>query len=103
MLVWMDGKGPNEDANFTLDWTTRLNGDSITSSSWAIVGTDVNPESPITLQIASNPAPSFSATMTQVWLTGGALGIVYILRNTISTASGQNPLTEEVELPIRNR
>lgn len=104
MLVWMDGKGPNEDVDFDIDWTIRLNGDSITSSSWEIVGTDpATPESPITLTIATSPEPAFTNTMTKAWISGGSLGITYILRNTVNTAAGEQPLTEMVELPIRNR
>ena len=103
MLVWMDGKGPNEDADFNIDWSTRLNGDTIVSSTWAIIGTDGPTESPLTLQISTNPAPSSNDTSTKVWLTGGALGITYILQNSIVTAAGEVPLTEKVELPIRNR
>lgn len=104
MLVWLDGKGPLEDASFDVDWTVRLNGDTIQSSSWAIIGTDpATPESPVQLQIASSPAPSDTPTQTQVWLTGGTLGITYVLQNTITTAAGEDPLTEMIELPMRNR
>lgn len=104
MLVWMDGKGPAEDADFGIDWTVRLNGDTITASSWVIVGTDpATPENPVKLQIATDPAPSFSATDTELWLTGGSPGITYILQNTITTFGGEQPLTEMVELPMRNR
>jgi len=104
MIVWMDGKGPNEDASFEVDWSVRLAGDTITSSAWTIVGTDpATPEQPVQLQIASSPTPSFNATITQVWLTGGTLGITYVLRNTINTAAGEHPLTVMIELPMRNR
>jgi hypothetical protein len=104
MLVWMDGKGPAEDADFDIDWTIRLNGDTITSSSWTIVGTDpATPESPVTLTIMTNPAASHSATGTKVWLSGGTLGITYVLSNAVNTAASEQPLTETVELPMRNR
>jgi hypothetical protein len=104
MMVWMDGKGPNEDSDIDIDWTVRLNGDTITSSSWEIVGTDpATPESPVALEIVSDPAPAFTNTMTKVWLSGGTLGITYVLRNTVNTAAGEQPLTEMVELPMRNR
>lgn len=104
MLVWMDGKGPEEDADFGIDWTDRLNGDAIISSSWQIIGTDpATPEDPVTLQIAATPAPSFAATSTKLWLSGGTLGITYILQNSITTQGGDQPLTEMAELPMRNR
>lgn len=104
MLVWLDGKGPNEDVDFSLDWTTRLAGDTITSSTWTVVGTDpATPESPPMLQIAASPAPDFTATMTRFWATGGTLGITYILQNDVMTVNGEKPLTEMAELPMRNR
>jgi len=104
MLVWMDGKGPNENIDFDIDWTTRLNGDTIISSIWTIVGTDpATPESPVTLEISSNPGPSYTGTATKVWLSGGTLGITYVLQNSINTAASEDPMTEMVELPIRNR
>lgn len=106
MLVWMDGKGPGEDANFNLDWTTRLNGDTITSSTWEVVGTDpATPESPIALEIMTDSGHQASVTgaVTQVWLSGGTLGITYVLQNIVDTANGDQPLTEMIQLPMRNR
>lgn len=105
MLVWLDGKGPSEVTNFTIDWTIRLNGDTIETSSWTIIGCDPGgpQESPVTLVIQSTPAPSYFGNITEVWLSGGTAGCTYILRNSITTLGGSTPLTEEVELPMRNR
>lgn len=106
MLVWLNGKGPAEEINFDVDWTIRLAGDTITSSSWEIVGTDpATPEQPVTLQIMTdaNHLPYASQTATGVWVEGGTLGITYVLQNTIHTASGVQPLSEMIELPMRNR
>lgn len=100
MLLWKDGKGPNEDANFDVDWTEQLNGDTISNSTWSIVGCDGPVESPITLTIVSN---SYTNTMTEVWLSGGALPYNYILQNQVWTFGGEDPLTRKILLPMRNR
>lgn len=93
MLIWKDGKGPAEQAPFDLDWSLRLAGEAIISSSWTVTAGDG------ALIIVSQ---KFSAGMAQVMLSGGTLGVIYELQNIVATATCPE-LTEKVQLPIRNR
>ncbi|WP_439398700.1 hypothetical protein ACRQ5Q_15115 [Bradyrhizobium sp. PMVTL-01] len=96
MLLWDDGKSPTEVADFDIDWTVRLAGDTIASSSWAISDGDIGAAG--TLAINSS---SFTTTLAKVELSGGNLGVLYTLANTVNTASGQR-LVETVQLPVRS-
>jgi hypothetical protein len=97
MLFWDSGKAPAEVADYDVDWTARLNGDTIVSSSWAITGGDAPALG--TLAINSN---SNTTTLTKVWLSGGNLGVTYTLVNSVITAGGGDPLVESIQLPVRN-
>lgn len=96
MLLWDDGKSPTEVADFDIDWTVRLAGDTIASSSWSITGGDTAAAG--TLAVSSS---SFTATLAKVVLSAGNLGVLYTLANTITTAAGQT-LVESVQLPVRS-
>ena len=96
MLEW-SGKAPTEVADYDIDWTLRLNGDAIVSSSWTIGGGDAPASG--TLVMNSN---AFLATSTKVVLSAGNLGITYTLANTVTTTSGDT-LIELVQLPVRNQ
>lgn len=72
---------PGEALNYSLDWTTYLNGDTIASSSWAFA-----PNSP-------TPAPTLSGqghdtTTTSVTVSAIVWPKVYLLQNTIVTGLG---------------
>ena len=95
MLEWI-GKAPTEVADYDIDWTARLSGDTIVSSSWAITGGDAPASG--TLAMNSN---LFLATLTKVVLSAGNLGITYTLVNTVTTEAGDT-LVELVQLPVRN-
>lgn len=71
-------KGPEEDLDWTEDWTAFLDGDTISASSW-----ECNPPG---LEIHSL---SRTDVQTTVWLRGGELGKMYELSNTITTAAGR--------------
>lgn len=93
MLVWTGGKEPAEIADYDIDWSGRLGSDTILTSVWAItVGDGV-------LVINSN---SFLPTRTKVWLAAGTAGVVYTLKNTVTTVNGDT-LTEEVQLLVALR
>jgi len=64
-------------ADWTKDWTTALDGDTISTSSWAVAGPDA------LLVVDSDTNSSSSAT---VWLSGGTEGVTYRVTNTINTA-----------------
>jgi hypothetical protein len=97
MLVWKGGKGPNEIADFDIDWTARLAGDTIVTSNWTITAGDAPASG--TLAVQSN---SHTTTLTQVWLIAGNVGINYTLQNVVVTANGDT-LTENVQLLCKNR
>ena len=64
--------------DFTLDWTSYLDGtDTIVSSAWTVPS-----------GILSS-SPSSTATSTSIRLSSGKAGLFYFLVNTITTASGQ--------------
>lgn len=96
MALVFPGKQPTEVLDYDIDWSQRLNGDTITSSSWAVTTTDNIAGS---LSIQSN---SFLPTRTKVWLTQGTLGYSYILTNTITTANGDT-MIENAKLRIITR
>ncbi len=92
-----DNKDPGETTFRGLNWTPGLApGDTIVSSTWSIVTSDNIGSS---LQIAVSPAPSFTSTATQLWLTGGTKGFTYVLLNVIVTAGGET-LDERAQLFI---
>ncbi|WP_315792241.1 MULTISPECIES: hypothetical protein [unclassified Bradyrhizobium] len=93
MLVWKDGKGPDEQAPFDIDWSARIGAETIITSDWRITGGDG------LLNIMSQ---NHAGALAQVTLSGGTLGVVYELQNMISTATCPE-LTEKAQLPIRNR
>lgn len=91
-IVW-DPKDPLEQPTCTLDWSGDLApGDTVAASTWAIITTDG-----ALAIVASN---AFTATATQVKTSGGTSGINYELRNSITTASGDE-LVAVVMLPVR--
>jgi len=77
-LQW-PSRDPNESPlDYDIDWSLRLAGDTIATSTWTIVAGSVTIES-----------TSFSSTETKVWLNGGTLGVLNTLNNKITTAGGR--------------
>jgi hypothetical protein len=72
-------KDPADAADYGLDWTRQLNGDTILTSAWA-----VEPTGSLTLGAEAN-----TVTSTSVFLAGGTDGEDYALENTIATAGGR--------------
>lgn len=89
MLVWPP-KDPGEVLDYDLDWTLRLNGDTIATSVWSI-----HTGSALLITSQSN-----NATVSKVILSGGLLGKTYTLKNTITTASGDT-MIETVTILIK--
>lgn len=77
MIVWPP-KDPGEVLDYDINWLPRLGTDTIVTSVWAIA-------TGVALTINSN---SFTPTRTKVWLSGGILGQTYLLKNTVTTATG---------------
>lgn len=81
-------KDPDERLDYTIDWTARLDGDTIQSSVWVI---------PSGL---SNYDDSFTNISATVWLTGGIAGQEYEVTNRVTTAAGRI-MDQTVRLPVR--
>lgn len=95
MTLHWDYKKPGEPDDRDLDWSLRLDpGDTITGSTWAIVGNATS----LTLS-----GSAFTPTRTKIVLNGGRDGSRYRLKNTITTAIGANPLIEYVEIDIKDQ
>lgn len=76
MNIVFPDKDPDEILDYQIDWTTRLEGDTISSSEWVIVSG---------VGLTANNAAKTDTT-TRIWLTGGTEGVTYILRNRVVTA-----------------
>lgn len=69
-------KDPSEVLNYPIDWTARLNGDTIVSSSWTVPADLVKTDD------------SKTNSTTTVWLSGGIVPNKYKITNEIVTAAG---------------
>lgn len=78
-------KDPNAVLDYTIDWSTWLGSDTISSSDWVV-------DSGITENSASN-----TTTAATIWLSGGTAGTAYAVTNRIVTAGGR---TEDRTLTI---
>jgi len=70
-------KDPTEVLDYTIDWETLLDGDTIATSEWA-VDTGITQDS-----------ESETTTKAIIWLSGGTAGKQYTCTNTIVTAGGR--------------
>ena len=66
--------------DYAIDWSAWLGVDTISESSW---------EAGDGITIATDPAPSSTATRTTVWLSGGTVGESYNVTNHIVTVGGR--------------
>jgi len=89
-------KAPGATLDYAINYTTWLDADTISSSSFAIE-TIANDAAPLT-----NAGASSTTTSVSINLAGGTLNNVYTVTNTIVTAGG---LTEvrEFRVAINNR
>lgn len=83
-------KDPDEVLDYEIDYSSRLNGDAIISSTWII---------PAGIVMDSAFA---SATVSTIWLSGGTIGETYTLVNRIITSGGRT-MDQSVRLKIRAR
>lgn len=70
-------KDPDSVLDYVIDWSDWLDGDTISTSTWAT-------PSGITKDSDSN-----NTTTTTIWLSGGTLGKTYRITNRIVTAAGR--------------
>ena len=70
-------KDPDAVLDYTIDWETWLDSDTISTSTWTV-------PSGITKNTDTN-----TTTTTTIWLSGGTAGISYDLLDRIVTAAGR--------------
>ena len=80
-------KDPSSAQDFTLNWAIELNGQTISTSTWATDG--------LTGTNASN-----TDTSATIRLAGGSEGAYYEVRNTIVTSGGQT-LCKQMVVAVR--
>lgn len=89
MSTW-PAKDPQAIADYGCLWVDRLDGDTISASSWTV-------PSGIT-----RVTDSFTDTITTIWLSGGTVGERYEFVNHIVTAGGRE-WEKTVYIRIRER
>lgn len=73
-------KAPTDSRTYSIDWSAWLAGlgtDTIASSVWVV-------PAPLTLVNQSN-----TTTKANVRITGGVVGTLYVITNTVTTAGGE--------------
>lgn len=90
-MAWID-KDPNDVADYAVDWTRWLAGDTIDTSEFSIV-------SGASLVVESS---SHTDTIATVWLSGGAAGSRAQVLNRITTAGGRT-FDKTITLDIKER
>ena len=70
-------KDPDSVLDYSVDWTTWLNGDSIANSSWI---------APSGITVDSD---NHNGSVATAWLSGGTEGASYTVVNRIDTALGR--------------
>lgn len=88
-LSWPN-KDPDEVLDYKLDWTARLDGDTISTSTWTV---------PAGL---TNAGDSNTTTAATVWISDGTEGTKYTILNRITTAAGRT-MDQSVSLYIQSR
>lgn len=79
-------KDPSAVLDYQVDWSTWLDGDTITTSAWVV-------PAGITETTSTN-----TATTATIWLSGGTAGERYRVTNRIVTAGGR---TDDRTITIR--
>ena len=86
-------KDPDELLDYVIDWSARLDTDTIATSTWEINGPDA---------VLTTPSDSFASDKTTIWLDAGTLGAVYTMTNHITTA-GSREMDQSVKLRIKTK
>ena len=71
-------KDPNATLDYVFDWTAWLAGDTISTSTWAPLPSDL-----------TSVSTSNTTLTTTIFVSGGTPGRTYRLRNRITTAGGR--------------
>ena len=83
-------KDPDEVLDFEVDWTARLDGDTISAVTWTV---------PVGL---TKTAQNLADPIAIVWLSGGTAGQSYEIGCRVETAGGRT-YDETISLPVRSR
>jgi hypothetical protein len=83
-------KDPDEVLDYGIDWTARLAGDTIQSSTWIV------PDGITKVSDSSND------TSTEIWLSGGTLGAALQITNRVVT-HGARTMDQSVTLLIKSK
>lgn len=70
-------KGPDDKLDYEIDWSLALDGDTIATSVFAV-------STGLTVVTSSN-----TTTKSIIWFNGGAVGQIYAIECTITTAGGR--------------
>lgn len=71
---------PTAVLDYAINWASWLQtGETITASTWTVPAGITQ----------TTPAPSFTATTTTIWLTGGTIGATYRVTNHVTTSGGR--------------
>lgn len=90
LQTWETPKDPDEVKDYVVDWTDRLAGDAIASSTW-IVPDGITKDS---------DAFDVDESTATIWLSGGTLGDNYEFVNRITTTGGRT-LDQTMKLKCR--
>lgn len=83
-------KDPDEVLDYKIEWSSRLSGDTISTSIWVV-------PSGITQVTNTNDSNS-----TTIWLSGGTNGATYDILNRIETSGGRT-MDQTVKLKIKSK
>lgn len=87
--TWPAPKDPDEVKDYFFRWADLLDGDTILSSDWVIVDPLVPTLEIDDTDLQDDDVSETTNTKSVVWLSGGDLGVTYLLRNRITTAGGR--------------
>ena len=96
-LKWERGKGPDEVISFSVDWTLDLGADTISTSAWAFAASNKD-----TALTKANPSIDTTKLITTIEFSGGTVGVVYAILNTIVTVAGYT-LERSIALLVSSR
>lgn len=89
---WPD-KDPNDVLDYSIDWTARLEADTIQSSTWVV---------PTGTLVKDSDSISAGNLITVIWLSAGTAGQKYTLTNRIVTVGGRT-IDQSVDIKVKER
>jgi hypothetical protein len=98
MITYADAKDPSDVADYSMDWTAPLNGDTIS----AISSVTISPDTVPALLEPASPPRSNTNTSTKIWLQGGKAYSDYTIGIKVTTAGGRT-LERSALLRVRER